>query len=107
MTRSKIENEVNEIGTESSMIRSKIKTELPTKNLGSTRIHASTKITKSVNMSQILDLEYPRAYSLLIKSIVDGKLLDDSRTYLLASIGIFCLFTKTISNKKKTRKRHQ
>lgn len=46
MTRSKIENEVNEIGTESSMIRSKIKTELPTKNLGSTRIHASTKITK-------------------------------------------------------------
>lgn len=57
-----------------------------------------------MNVSQILDLEYPRAYSLLIKSIVDGKLLDDSRTYLFASIGIFCLFAKIISNKKEHEK---
>ncbi len=34
-------------------------------------------------------------------NVVDGESMDESRTFLLASIGIFCLFVETISNEKE------
>jgi hypothetical protein len=36
--------------------------------------------------------------------VVDGKLMDKSRTCLLASIGTFCLFVEMIANKNKCGK---
>jgi hypothetical protein len=98
---SRTENEEDPIGIKISMIRSKTKIELLIKNLCSTKIHALAKIAKSMNTRQILNLKYPIVNSPSIKSIVDGKLLDESRIRLLASIGTFCLFIETISNEKK------
>jgi len=36
--------------------------------------------------------------------MLDGELLDESRTHLLASISIFCLFIEIISNGKEQEK---
>jgi hypothetical protein len=74
------------------------------KNLGSTKIPSLAKTTKLVNMRQILDPEYLGANSPTIESIVDGKSLVGSRTHLLTSIGIFCLFIETISNEKNVER---
>jgi hypothetical protein len=65
---------------------------------------------KSLNIGQILDSEYPTINSSAIKSIInvmDGKSMDENRTYLLASIGTFCLFVEMIFNKKTMQKGHQ
>jgi hypothetical protein len=65
---------------------------------------------KSLNIGQILDSKYPTIDSFVIKLVIivmDGKWMDESRTYLLASIGTFCLFVETISNKKTMQKGHQ
>jgi hypothetical protein len=55
-------------------------------------------------MGQISDPKYPGANSLAVESVIDGKSLDESATHLFASIGTFCLFIETISNKKERGK---
>jgi hypothetical protein len=65
------------------------------------------EIVELRDTGQILNLESPIANSYIVKSIVnvvDGELMDESKTHLLASIGIFCLFIESISNEKKHRK---
>jgi hypothetical protein len=96
--RSRIENKEDPIGIEISMIGSRTKIKLPIENLCSTKILALVEIAKSMNIGQILDLEYQVVNSPSIKLIMDGKLLDESRICLLASIGTFCFFIEIISN---------
>ncbi len=36
--------------------------------------------------------------------MLDGELVDESKTHLLASIGTFCVFVKIISNGKEQEK---
>ncbi len=99
------------IGTEISTIQSR------TKNLCSRtgiwdlvwtiEILDSTEIVKLVNTGQILNSKYPtaNAYAIeLVINVVDGKLMDESRTRLLTSISTFCLFIETVSNEKERGK---
>jgi hypothetical protein len=54
-----------------------------------------------------LDLEYLGVNSYVTKSIinvVDGESMDESKTCLLASIGIFYLFIKNNIQQKKMQK---
>jgi hypothetical protein len=56
-----------------------------------------------------LDPKYPITNSYVTKSIVNvinGEFVDESKTCILASIGIFYLFVEIISNEKKW-KEHQ
>jgi len=57
-----------------------------------------------VNIRQILDPKYLAVDSPTVELVVDGKLLDESWTHLLASIGNFCLFIEIISNEKECGK---
>jgi len=102
--RSKIKNDEDSISTKMSIIGSRTKTELPTKNLYSTRIPTLAKITKLVNIGQILDLEYLTTGSLVVELIMDGKSLDENKIHLLTSIGTFCFFVETTSNEKECKK---
>ncbi len=91
-------NEEDPINTKISMIRSRTKTELPT------TIPTLAKITKLVNIGQILDLEYTTTNFLVVELIMDGKSLDENKTHLLTSTSTFCLFIETISNEKECEK---
>jgi hypothetical protein len=90
--RSRIKNDENLISTKMSIIGSRTKTELPTKNLCLTKIPTSAKITKLMNIGQILDLEYLTTGSLIVELIMDGKSLDENKIHLFTSIGTFCFF---------------
>ncbi len=64
-----------------------------TPNLGS--LYKLAKIAESVNINQILDLEYlvvDFSTIKLIINVVNEKSMDESRTRLLTSIGIFLSF---------------
>jgi len=77
--------------------------------LGSRPLRKLVKIVRSGNSSQILDLEYLKVNSYiaeLVIKFVDVELVDETRTHLLASIGTFCLFVKTISNEKERGNDH-
>jgi hypothetical protein len=57
-----------------------------------------------MNISKVLNLEYRVANFSIIESIInviDGKSMDESRTYLFASISTFCLFVEMVSNEKE------
>jgi hypothetical protein len=60
-----------------------------------------------VNIGQNLHPKYPAADSFAIESVinvVDGNLIDESKTCFLASIDTFFFFVETISNEKECRK---
>jgi len=60
-----------------------------------------------MNIGQIPNLEYIIIDSFIVESIVnvvDGKLMDDNRTYIFTSIGTFCLFVEMVSNTKERKK---
>jgi hypothetical protein len=48
--------------------------------------------------------KYLATKSPIIELVVDGKLLDETRTHFLASIGTFFLSVKIISNEKECEK---
>jgi hypothetical protein len=55
------------------------------------------------NIGQISDLKYSVVDSYvtdIVVNVIDEELVDESRTCLLASINIFCLFVEMVSNKK-------
>ncbi len=59
------------------------------------------------NIGQILDLKYSVVDSYVtdtVVNVIDEELVDESRTCLLASIDIFCLFIEMVSNKKERGK---
>jgi hypothetical protein len=103
-----MENMENPIRTKIFTIGSRIKNELLTENacskteiqnskqttkilhLGS--LYELTEIVESMNTGQISNLEYLTLDSSIVKliiNVVDGKLIDESRTCFLASIGTF------------------
>jgi hypothetical protein len=52
-------------------------------------------------------LKYLIVDSFVVESIinvVDGELVDENKTHLLASIGIFCLFVEIVFNEKECKK---
>ncbi len=68
----------------------------------------STKIVELVTIGQIPHLKYLIVNSSIVELVViiiDGNLVDESRTRLLTSIGTFSLFVETISNEKQHKKR--
>jgi hypothetical protein len=93
--RSRTKNEVDPTSTKILTTRSRTKTKLLTKNLCSTIILASVEITNP---------KYPIANSPTIELIMDGKLLDETRTHLFTSIATFCFFVEIISNKKDVKR---
>lgn len=60
-----------------------------------------------MNIGQILNLEYLAIDSFVIElivSVVDGKLMDDTRTCLFTSINTFYLFVEMVSNTNERKK---
>ncbi len=110
------------IGTEIYTIESKTENLLPIKNSfpiikiqdlewttkipNSRSLHELNKIVESRITNQILNPKYPIAdfyATKLVVNVVNGELMDESRTCLLASICIFNLFLEIISNGTKNR----
>jgi hypothetical protein len=57
-----------------------------------------------VNIGQISNLEYSVVDFSIVESVVnviDGKSMDENRTYLFTSIDTFCLFIEMVSNEKE------
>ncbi len=78
-----------------------------TPNLGS--LYKLARIAKSVNINQILDSEYLVVDFSIVKliiNVVDEKSMDESRTRLLTSIGIFKIFSLKWYLMKKMHKEH-
>jgi hypothetical protein len=114
----------NPIGTEIYTIGSKTKNILLIENscsrieirnleqtieiLDSRSLCESAKIVELVTIGQIPNLKYLIVDSFVVESVinvVNGKLVDESRTCLFTSIGTFCLFVEIVSNEKQHKKR--
>jgi hypothetical protein len=95
---------------ENSCSRIKIRNlEQITKILDSRSLRELVKNFELMIIGQISDPKYLIVDSFVVESVVNvvnGKLVDESRIRLLASIGIFCLFIETISNEKEHKKRN-
>ncbi len=91
----------NLIRTENCTIGSRIENVLPTKIQDLVRI---TKILDLVNIGQILNSKYLVVnFSIveLVVNVIDGKSVDESKTFLFTSISTFCLFVEMEFNEKE------
>jgi hypothetical protein len=60
-----------------------------------------------MNICEIPHPKYRVANSFVVESVInvlDGKLMDESKTCLLASIDTYCLFIEMVSNEKEREK---